>query len=99
MASSFLRCCFRYVLTINHTKRRVGIHARTHTLTNLSLSLSLSLSLFFQYAPTKTILEAMFQAGLSAPKVDATEAEEGQTETLTERWFGTLMKLQGLVSS
>ena len=68
-------------------------HAHTH------LRISLSLSLFFQYAPTKTILEAMFQAGLSAPKVDATEAEEGQTETLTERWFGTLMKLQGLVSS
>ena len=46
MASSFLRCCFKYVLTINHTKRRVAIHARTHTLTNLSLSLSLSLSSF-----------------------------------------------------
>ena len=71
----------------------------THAHTHLRISLSLSLSLFFQYAPTKTILEAMFQAGLSAPKVDATEAEEGQTETLTERWFGTLMKLQGLVSS
>ena len=74
-------------------------YTRTHTHTYKSLPLSLSLSLFFQYAPTKTILEAMFQAGLSAPKVDATEAEEGQTETLTERWFGTLMKLQGLVSS
>ena len=42
-----------------------------------------------QYAPTKAILEAMFQSGLSAPTVEG--------EPLTDRWFGTLSKLQQLV--
>ena len=42
-----------------------------------------------QYAPTKAILEAMFQSGLSAPTVEG--------EPLTDRWFGTLTKLQQLV--